>query len=346
MLGAQAIVFGAGSVALIYLWKRPRVDNVLLALYLVFAFLAACVIGFGVDALLPERDAMLEAKVHQFHGQTAEALGRWDEAATFYSLAAETLPGEARLLERAGVASFKSGGYDEAVTLLGSALATDPISPVSTEYEAIAEMNLGRTDAAINRMTQAVEAGIRPALFLTHLGELFLGKGDAGTARTFLRRALCLGQPDLPARLRYADALAASGGSQDALKQYEDVASGNPKSAEARDALGRFYHSTGKTDLALTELRAAVGLKPDEPLYWNNLAVAYRDLRMYEEAMDALDYALGLDPRLVDAYYNRGEVYRAMGSPSDARRQYLMALEIDSGFEPARAALENDNGTE
>jgi tetratricopeptide (TPR) repeat protein len=237
------------------------------------------------------------------------------------------------------VAFFKSGRMDEAVRFLDEALKIDSGSPISLEYGAIAEMNLGRSDAAISRMTHAVEAGIRPALFLSHLGELFLQLGRPGNARTSLRRALRLGQPDTPTRLRYADALAASGRIRDARQQYEDVAGRNPASAEARDALGRLYHSLQETEKALAELRAAVGLKPDEPVYWNNLSVVYRDLRMYEEAMDALDYAIGLDPKLVDAYFNRGQVYEAIGRHADARKQYLLALESNPEFTPARQAL-------
>ncbi|MBD3368544.1 MAG: tetratricopeptide repeat protein, partial [Candidatus Eisenbacteria bacterium] len=45
------------------------------------------------------------------------------------------------------------------------------------------------------------------------------------------------------------------------------------------------------------------------------------------------------DPTLPDAYFNRGRVYEALGRPSEARRQYLLALELDQTFLPARRAL-------
>ena len=61
---------------------------------------------------------------------------------------------------------------------------------------------------------------------------------------------------------------------------------------------------------------------------------------MYTQALEALETATGLEPRLADAYYNRGRVFAELGRQGEARRQYLLALEIDPGFAPARSALD------
>jgi tetratricopeptide (TPR) repeat protein len=43
---------------------------------------------------------------------------------------------------------------------------------------------------------------------------------------------------------------------------------------------------------------------------------------------------------MIDPYYNRGQVFERLGRIDEARRQYLLALEIDPSFAPARAALD------
>jgi tetratricopeptide (TPR) repeat protein len=96
----------------------------------------------------------------------------------------------------------------------------------------------------------------------------------------------------------------------------------------------------GDLDTALREFGAAVRLDPGEPVFWNNLGTAQRSANDYAAALEAFATATRLAPRMVGPYYNRGQVHEAMGDNEEARRQYLLALELDPSFEPARQALE------
>ena len=163
---------------------------------------------------------------------------------------------------------------------------------------------------------------------------------DPASAATAFADALRLGQPDVPARIRLADALDRCGRKIEARAQYEVAVAHRPESAEARDALAKFYHLEGDLDDAVREFKEAVKLEPREPVFWNNLGTAYRSKRDYRAALDALATATSLAPSMVDPYYNRGEIYSALGRNEEARRQYLLALELDPSFVPARQALE------
>ena len=335
-----AVVMGAVSAGLVFLWRRPRVDNVLLVLYLAFALAVVLVAVQDVDRLIGRDGQVRTAQASRIKARRAEARGLWTAAGREYLLAAETFDNDAGLLERAGVALFNDGRFQEAERLLARAVALDPTSPISREYLAMAEVNLGQTETARARLCETARMGIRPGIFLAHAGRLDLEEGRAGAARQALAAALRVGEPDVPTRIRLADALSVEGDVDGARSHYETAVRRRPSSAEAWDALGRFYHSMGRTEGALDPLRRAVALDPGEATYWNNLAVALRDLGRTEEALAALDRALSLDARLADAYYNRGVIYAALGHPGKARGQYLLALEIDPGFAPARQALE------
>ncbi|MCK4548330.1 MAG: UbiA family prenyltransferase [Candidatus Eisenbacteria sp.] len=340
VLIVPSILLGLASAALVYLWKRPGVDNVLLAVYLAFALVVATVVGRDVDALLAGENPLLGAKVAQIQGRNAEARSRWDQAADRYLHAARMLTDDPALLEHTGVSLFNSNRMEKAAAMLEMATESNPSSPVAREYLAISEMKLGHTDVAAMLMTTAVRSGMRPGIFLSHLGDLYLTAGDPASARSTLAHALHVGHGDVPTRIRYADALAALGLVDESRHQYERVVERDPSSAEALDALGRFYHSAGRPDMALPRLQRAVSLAPAEATFWNNLSVVYRDLKRYGETLDALDRATRLDPALVDAYYNRGRVYDTLGRHDEARRQYLLALEIDPSFAQARKELE------
>ena len=56
-------------------------------------------------------------------------------------------------------------------------------------------------------------------------------------------------------------------------------------------------------------------------------------------ALASYDEATRLDPRMLDPYYNRGALFAQAGRIAEARRQFLLALEIDPSFTPAREAL-------
>jgi len=337
-LTIPAVVLGLLSVLLVFVWRRPRVDNVLLAMYLLFALAVAIMVIQDPGPMIGDGE-MIEAKALQLQAGKAEAMGDRALAAAAYSAAASVLDDDPRLLERTGVALFESGRLNEAGAVLARSVAAQPTSPVGLEYLAMVEAKRGETEIARERMSNAIERGVRPRIFLTHLGEMDLEHGDARAARALLANALRLGQPDIPARIRYADAVLATGTMENAHRLYESIAARHPDSAEARDALGRFYHLSGELQQALGEFRAAIGLNPYEAPYWNNLGVAYGDLGDSGAALDALNYATRLDSRFVDPYVNRGRVYDALGRHAEARREYLLALEIDPAFTPARAGL-------
>jgi tetratricopeptide (TPR) repeat protein len=189
-------------------------------------------------------------------------------------------------------------------------------------------------------LTEAVERGLRPRVFLSLIGDLHLREGRPKLAAEALVNALALGQPDVPARIRLGDAYSSLRAHHHAAREYALTAERHPSSAQAHDALGKFLNGQGRHGEAAAEFRRAVELAPSEPVFWNNLGVAHRLAREYEEALAALAEASRLAPRMVDPYYNRGEIARALGREEDARRQFLLALEIDPGFQPARAALE------
>ncbi len=339
-LGFVAIAAGVLSAALVYRWKRPRVDEVLLAIYLVFALVAAIVVVRDVDAISDRSDPFIEAKSSQLAARRARIVGDRVASASGYAAAAATLSDDPGLLTIAGISFLESGDARAARGFLSGALEIDPSSPVAREYLAAAEQAEGRVDEAKEIMLEAVAQGVRPGVFLARLGELDLASGDAVTAAARYADALAVGRPDVPVRIRLGDALLAAGDAAAARRAYEEVVRRRPSEPAARDALGRVLHAAGEFDAALEELRLATDLGPGVALYWNNLAVVLRDLGRHREALEVLATATELDPTLVDAYYNRGRVLDALTRHDEARRQYLLALEIDPSFLPARAALD------
>ena len=71
------------------------------------------------------------------------------------------------------------------------------------------------------------------------------------------------------------------------------------------------------------------------------LGTAYRDSKMYPEAIAEFQKAIDLDPDFVAAHTSLGEVYLEMGRLDDAETAANAALRIDANSQPARQLLED-----
>jgi 4-hydroxybenzoate polyprenyltransferase/Flp pilus assembly protein TadD len=340
VLVVPAVVLGVASAAATLLWRHPRLDEFLLAACLAFTALTGFVSVRGFGGLVDPANRVVASIGLELRGRNAEAWQDWAVAADCYWPAASALPDDADLQRRAGAALSQAGRDHHAIEALVRAVELDPSYPVSREYLAASLSRLGHADEARAVLSTSSRENLQPRVFQALLGEDALERGDQRAAAAAFVNALRLGQPDIPARVRLAEILAGMGRKDSARRQFKAAVERRPDSAQAHDALARFCHVEGDLDTALREFGAAVRLDPGEPVFWNNLGTAQRSANDYAAALEAFATATRLAPRMVGPYYNRGQVHEAMGDNEEARRQYLLALELDPSFEPARQALE------
>ena len=90
--------------------------------------------------------------------------------------------------------------------------------------------------------------------------------------------------------------------------------------------------------LAINQPFAYFKQGPSSPDY-NNLGVAYNNMKHWDEAIAAFEKSLSLDPQNVHAYYNLGNVYYKKGSHEEAIDKYAKALTLDPEFADAHHNL-------
>jgi 4-hydroxybenzoate polyprenyltransferase/Flp pilus assembly protein TadD len=343
MLKAPAVVLGLASAAMVLVWRRKHLVDLLLAVCLLFTVVVALTALFGIDSLLeiagPESHGVREARAAEFRAGRAEARHDWASASSGFTEAARVFQDDPDVQLRAGATLFEQGRYADALPYLEYAVDLDRSSSIALEYLAKTESKLGRVDSAEWLMHEAIREGVRPGVFYSVLGEHCVDTGNPESAARAFERALVLGRPDIPTRLRLADALLATGRRDEAGTELEVAVARRPSSPDAHDALGRFLAATGNAEGAVAELRRAVELDGEEPVYWNNLGAVYRMAGRHEESLGAIDEATRLNPHAPEPYYNRGLTLEATGRTNEARRQYLLALELDPMNLPARSAL-------
>ena len=82
---------------------------------------------------------------------------------------------------------------------------------------------------------------------------------------------------------------------------------------------------------------------PDYPEIQCNLCYALLQLKRPNEALAHCTKALQLKPGFIDARYNLGMAFAAMGKNAEARAEFSNVLAADPNYLPAKNALERLN---
>lgn len=83
---------------------------------------------------------------------------------------------------------------------------------------------------------------------------------------------------------------------------------------------------------AITAIEKAIQLKPTEKRYYLNAGKAYAHAGQYTTAIDRLTYVLVIDPLYVEALFNRGWCYDALGQYDQAIADYLKAANLSESY--------------
>ncbi len=170
---------------------------------------------------------------------------------------------------------------------------------------------------------QPRNAGVRRAL-----GALYLQLGRVDAALESLGEAVRLEPRDPSARYNLGHALAAKGETRQAIEQFRQAAHQQPSFAEAHNNLGALLRQSGDLQGAERAFRAALTAAPDYPAAHNNLGSLQRSRGDLRGAIRSLEDAVRLDPSFADAHVNLGIAYQEAGNRPAAARHLRRAIEL------------------
>jgi stage II sporulation protein D len=107
---------------------------------------------------------------------------------------------------------------------------------------------------------------------------------------------------------------------------------------------GHIFYFQGKPEAALKEYRQFVVLNPDNFEGWINLAIIYRDLDRYPEAIEAYKRAVDIKGDEPLAFCDLGWIYYDTGDSSRAYESFQKALNLMSGMPNPTVACETYYG--
>jgi Flp pilus assembly protein TadD len=143
-----------------------------------------------------------------------------------------------------------------------------------------------------------------------------------------------------------AIAAAKAGALQEAAEALDQVLERFPNHVEALHQKGMILARTGNAEAGIAFLQRATAAKPDQPLYWNNLAAACLTCDRLDQAREAAQRAVSLDPQYVMAWRNLGTAAGALKHYAAAAQAFEKASQLaprdaDLWYQLALAQLES-----
>lgn len=110
------------------------------------------------------------------------------------------------------------------------------------------------------------------------------------------------------------------------IARFKRILQINPRNAFAYDTLGGLYKALGRFKEAITSYQQAIALDSTKPSYFYQLGLMYAAERRDQEAMDAFQRVLSMNPQHTLAHASLGSLCRKMGLGDLAQQHIDIAL--------------------
>jgi tetratricopeptide (TPR) repeat protein len=249
-------------------------------------------------ALAAARRALQEdgnnASYCHIYGLTLAAVQQFKEAEESLQKAIALRPAEANFHYDYGYVLYQERKYDQAVPVLQRAVELDG-------ENVMARFLLGRTYVSSHR-----------SLRIGNFSQLALEQFAYIAKRN----------PRFPSvHLHMARIYSNNGDEEKALQELTTELDLFPKDTPARVEMGELLLKMGRSEKALEHLIQAEKEAPGVPLAQYTLAKAYRARSQMEEAIEAAQKCLELDPDFAEGHYLLGQLYQEAGQLGLARRE-------------------------
>lgn len=245
---------------------------------------------------------------------------------------------------------LQRGQHAQAKSLLQGMCAPPPLDAEAQYLLAITEMMLGDAQLALAHANHAVAANALDARYQFTLGRAHKAAGDLSLAESAYRRALSL-QPDYPeAMVSLGIVLKTRGDADGAIALYDSALQIAPgfAAAHANRANAMALRAALSADEAadspplddvLQAQARAVALEPRNAVLWRNQGLLLVRARRRQDAAEAFNSALSLDPGDVESCLHLGGSLRALGDAKLARAVYEKWLGLNPPSAPVMRAL-------
>jgi tetratricopeptide (TPR) repeat protein len=192
-------------------------------------------------------------------------------------------------------------------------------------------LQAGELQSAWHCCQLLLKANPRNAAGLDVGSRVALAMGQGRLALDLAERAVALDGENFSFIAQFASSLLLQKQTARALELIEVLAARPRSRPIEHDALGNLYSHVGKQTLALECFQSAVAADPDSPHHWLNLALCLQATGAMDDAEQAFERCIALDPQHAEAWLHRSRLRSQKPGRNhvDALRTALDTLDHD-----------------
>lgn len=177
--------------------------------------------------------------------------------------------------------------YDKTIEMMNKILEIDPLNVDAIAQKAMAYDYLGQSDQAFAAYEEALSKRPNDTDLLFNLGRLYFLKDDYEKAIECFKKVVEINPNDFESNLNIGNAYLSL--AQNVLKAEREMDPRQLEKIPVAVIKAKKEKETEYFRAAIPYLEKAVELKPDDPVVWNNLGVAYTNVGMVEKGQEAFD---------------------------------------------------------
>jgi len=233
---------------------------------------------------------------------------------------------------KSGIAAHQAGDLDRAAEFYKEILSAVPKHADATHLMGLVHFQRGENDVAATMIRTAIDLDPKVPLYHANLGRVFMASRDDAGALVAFREAVLLEPENAHLHADLAGAMLRCGQTEEARTYANTALKLSPDLAEAHLNLGlslQALYGPAYND-AVQALQRAIEINPALAGSYLGLGVALHEQGEHEAAERAYVHALSLDPTFIEAHCNLGNLKRGECAFEEAAQHYGAALKLDN----------------
>jgi tetratricopeptide (TPR) repeat protein len=257
-----------------------------------------------------------------------EQQGKLAEAETTWRQVVQQNPQDAAAFASLGLVLSKQGKYDQAVAAYRKAAALNPKLPAVHLNWGLAEFKQGHFEAAIAPLSATLTADPQNMQARTLLGLSCYGAKRFADAAKYLELPAKSDPGNIELHQMLAQSCLQAKKYSCALAEFRQILEQDPNSVAAHMLSGEALDGLGRTVEAIPEFQAAAKAGPQEPNVNFGLGYLYWKLHKYDEAKEAFERELDIDPKNAQALAYLGDIELKRNAPEKALPLLNKAIQL------------------
>lgn len=268
-------------------------------------------------------------------GRSFQELSKHQQALDDFEEAIRINPNNAKLYHSRGSVFQQLSKHQQAIKDFNNAIRLNPKEALAYNSRGVSFYSLGKYETAIKDFQEAVRIDSKNTTYSKNLKntELRMKENGKGFWDKFTKRGKAGKSMDGKTKSilhhNTGTKLHKGGKYKEAINEFNQALSIDPKFAMAYAGRGVAFHYLGEYETAIKNYNQAIRINPYEATFYNNRGASFQKLEKHKQAIEDFEQAIRINPKHAPAYKGRGVSFLKLKEFQRAMEDFDQAILLD-----------------